>query len=86
MDILVFLGGANNFGKEKGDKHMAKDTGKGFRKGAVTGRTQVKNPKTKDFTKRNETEGSKKRGEFMEVKEDKKPFKGVAKEPDKRRK
>lgn len=65
---------------------MAKDTGKGSRKGAVTGRTQVKNPKTGDYTKRNETSGSKKKGEFMAVKKDGKPFKGVAKEPDKRRK
>lgn len=65
---------------------MAKNTGKGSRIGAVKGRTQVKNPVTKDYTKRNEKPGSKKRGEFMEVKEDRKPFKGVAKEPDKRRK
>ncbi len=65
---------------------MAKDTGKGSRKGAVTGRTQIKNPKTGDFTKRNETKGSSKAGKFMAVKKDGKPFKGVAKEPDKRRK
>ena len=36
---------------------MAKDTGKGSDKGAVSGRTQVKNPKTVDYTKRNETPG-----------------------------
>lgn len=65
---------------------MAKDTGKGFRKGAVTGRTQSKNPVTGDWTKRDETAGSKKKGEFMDVKSDGKKFKGVAKEPDKRRK
>lgn len=65
---------------------MAKDTGKGSRKGAVTARTQSNNPKTTDWTKRNETPGSKKKGEFMDVKQDRKPFKGVAKEPDKRRK
>ena len=65
---------------------MAKNTGKGSRKGAVKGRTQVKNPRTKDYTKRNESSGSSKRGKFMDVKEDRKPFKGVAKEPDKRRK
>ncbi|MEO5753495.1 MAG: hypothetical protein ABIR38_02185 [Chthoniobacterales bacterium] len=64
---------------------MAKETGEGYRKGAVTGRSQVKNPKTGDWTKRNESEGDKHRGEFMDVKEDGKPFKGVAKEPDKRR-
>ncbi len=65
---------------------MAKDTGKGSRKGAVKSRTQVKNPKTGDYVKRNEAPGSKKKGEFMDVKKDGKPFKGVAKEPDKRRK
>jgi hypothetical protein len=65
---------------------MAKNTGKGSRKGSVKGRTQVENPKNKDFVKRNETEGSPKKGEFMDVKEGGKPFKGVAKEPDKRRK
>jgi len=65
---------------------MAKDTGKGSRIGAVTGRTQVKNPMTGDYTKRNETPGDPHRGEFMDVKSDGKPFKGVAKEPDKRRK
>ncbi len=65
---------------------MAKDTGKGSRKGAVTGRTQVKNPKTGDYAKRNETKGSSKAGKFMDNKKGGKPFKGVAKEPDKRRK
>jgi hypothetical protein len=34
---------------------MAKDTGKGSRKGAVTARTRRKNTKTGDYTKRNET-------------------------------
>ena len=65
---------------------MAKDTGKGSRVGSVTGRTQVKNPKTGHYVKRNETPGDPKRGQFMDVKDDTKPFKGVAKEPDKRRK
>ncbi|CAN5350986.1 hypothetical protein BH20VER3_BH20VER3_20880 [soil metagenome] len=65
---------------------MAKDTGKGTRKGAVKARTQVKNPQTGDYTKRDETPGSRKKGEFMAVKKDGKPFKGVAKEPDRRRK
>ncbi len=64
--------------------NMAKDTGKGFRKGAVKGRTQVKNPVTADWTKRNETPGSKKKGEFMDVKSGGKKFKGVAQEPDRR--
>ena len=65
---------------------MAKDTGKDSRKGAVTGRTQVRNPKTGDYAKRNETKSSSKAGEFMDNKKGGQPFKGVAKEPDKRRK
>ncbi len=65
---------------------MATDTGKGSRKGSVKGRTQVKNPVTGDYVKRNETPGSPEKGQFMDVKSDGKPFKGVAKEPDKRRK
>lgn len=64
---------------------MGTNTGKGSRKGSVRGRTQTKNPKTSDFVKRNETEGSKRKGEFMDVKEDGKKFKGVAREPDNRR-
>ena len=64
---------------------MAINTGKGYRKGSVKNRTQVKNPATGDDVKRNETPGSKKKGQFMNVKSDGKPFKGVAKEPDKRR-
>lgn len=65
---------------------MGKNTGKGSRKGSVKNRTQVDNPKTDDWVKRNETPKSPHKGEFMDVKEDEKPFKGVAKEPDKRRK
>ena len=55
---------------------MATNTGKGFRVGAVKGRTQVKNGRTSDFVKRDEDKNSRKDG---------KPFKGVAKEPDQRR-
>jgi hypothetical protein len=65
---------------------MAKNTGKGSRKGSVKGRTQVKNTRTGDWVERNEEKGSEKKGQFTNVKEDRKPFKGVAKEPDKRRK
>lgn len=54
---------------------MAKNTGKDFRKGEVTDRSQVHNPVTDQWVKRN-TET----GEFMDVKEDGKPFKGVRKE------
>ena len=64
---------------------MAKNTGEGSRKGAVTGRTQVKNPATGTYVKRNEGEGEGK-GEFMDVKSDGSKFKGVAVEPDGRRK
>ena len=64
---------------------MATNTGKGSRTGAVTNRTQVKNPATGDYVKRNEDSKSSHDGEFMDVKKDGKPFKGVAKEPDKRR-
>ena len=45
------------------------------RKGAVRRRSQTKNPKTQSWTKRN-----KDTGKFMDVKSDKKPFKGVTKE------
>ena len=64
---------------------MAKNTGEGSRKGAVKNRTQVKNPKTGDFAKRNEDPNSSHKGEFMDNKENGTKFKGVAEEPDKRR-
>lgn len=64
---------------------MAKNTGEGSRKGAVKARTQTKNPRTGQWVERDEEKSSAKRGEFKNVKEDGKPFKGVAKEPDKRR-
>lgn len=65
---------------------MATNTGKGSRKGSVKNRTQVENPKTGDHVKRNQDPESPKEGEFMDNKKDGEPFKGVAKEPDKRRK
>ncbi len=55
---------------------MAKNTGAGHRKGAVTARTQFQRPDG-HWQKRDE-----RTGELMEVKDDGKPFKGVAKEPD----
>lgn len=58
---------------------MAKNTGQNFRKGSVTGKSQVLNPKTGLFTKRAET------GKFQSVKKTGGPFKGVAKERDGRR-
>lgn len=55
---------------------MAKNGPKGGgRIGAVRGRSQTKNPKTKTWTKRNTTTG-----QFMDGKSDGKPFKGVTKE------
>ena len=52
---------------------MAKNTGRGYRQGAVTGRTQVKTPA--GYAKRDSSTGR-----FMDVKSDSKPFKGVTKE------
>lgn len=54
---------------------MARNTKKGARKGAVTERTQVFNPSTGHYVKRDA-----KTGQFMDVKSDGKPFKGVVKE------
>lgn len=59
---------------------MARNTGRGSRIGSVKNRTQVQNPKTGRFIKR-DTET----GQFINQKSDVKPFKGVAKEPDGRR-
>ena len=58
---------------------MAKNTGKGHRKGSIKDRTQVQNPTTGQWVKRGSD------GKFMEVKEDGTPFKGVTKEVDGRR-
>jgi hypothetical protein len=54
---------------------MAKNTGDGYRKGEVRDRSQVFNPDTKKWVKRDAATG-----EFMDVKDDGKPFKGVRKE------
>ena len=54
---------------------MAKNTNKGSRKGAVSNRTQVLNPTTGHYVKRDS-----KTGRFIDVKSDGKPFKGVIKE------
>jgi hypothetical protein len=55
---------------------MGTNTGKGYRQGAVRGRTQFQRDDG-NWQKRNEHNG-----QFMEVKDDGEPFKGVAKEPD----
>jgi len=54
---------------------MAKNTSRGYRRGAVAGRTQVKNPKTGLWTKRS---GS--TGQFTAVKKSGGSFKGVKRE------
>lgn len=59
---------------------MATNTGQGSRKGAVDNRTQLDlDPKNGKFVKRDRNTGR-----FIDIKEDDKPFKGVAQEPDKR--
>lgn len=54
---------------------MAKNTGDDYRRGEVRDRSQTYNPRTKQWVKRNDDTG-----EFMDVKEDGEPFKGVRKE------
>ena len=53
---------------------MAKNTGDGHRIGAVKDRTQTLTPSGHPVKRDSET------GRFMDVKADKKPFKGVTKE------
>jgi hypothetical protein len=54
---------------------MATNSGKNARIGAVSSRSQVFNPATGNYVKRDS-----KTGQFMDVKADGKPFKGVRKE------
>ncbi len=75
-DIIVFFEFLLLLNKG-GDDRMAKNApiGDGRRIGAVTKRSQVFNPVTKQWVKRNaET------GQFMDVKQNGTPFKGVRKE------
>lgn len=58
------------------EAQVASNTGSGFRRGAVTGRTQFRH-ESGDWQKRDE-----RTGQFMERKSSDGPFKGVAKEPD----
>ncbi|WP_277437063.1 hypothetical protein [Streptomyces sp. SPB162] len=53
---------------------MATNSGKGFRRGSVSRRSQVHNPRTGAWTKRGEN------GRFMDGKADGAPFKGVRRE------
>lgn len=55
---------------------MAKNTGRGYRRGAVDDRSQTHNPKTDRYTKRDSETGR-----FLDQKSDDKPFKGVRREP-----
>ncbi|MGI4813667.1 MAG: hypothetical protein ACRYG5_11285 [Janthinobacterium lividum] len=59
---------------------MAKNTGDGHRIGSVDGRSQIKNPRTNQWVKRNDSNG-----QFMGQKADGDPYKGVAKEHDGRK-
>ena len=59
---------------------MAKNTGDGFRRGAVDNRTQFQNPQNGNWTKRDTITGR-----IMDQRQDGKPFKGVAHEKDGRR-
>jgi hypothetical protein len=63
-----------------GNYKMAKNTGQNYRKGAVSNRSQVYNPLTEKWVKR-DTET----GKFLGQKSDGTAFKGVAKEVDDRR-
>lgn len=54
---------------------MAKNTGHGFRRGAVTSRSQVRNPQTRAWVKRDVGTGR-----FLDGKADGTPFKGVRRE------
>ncbi len=54
---------------------MARNTGKGYRKGAVSDRSQVRNPKTGLWTKRDS-----KTGQFTSAKKSGGTFKGIKRE------
>lgn len=58
---------------------MAKNTGSRSRKGSVRDRSQAMNPRTSQYTKRDRNTGR-----YIGAKDT--PYKGVAMEPDKRRK
>ena len=60
---------------------MAKNTGRNYRRGAVDNRSQTRNPKNQTWVKRDTNTGR-----FQDVKSDGRPFKGVAREVDDRRK
>lgn len=59
---------------------MAKNTGKDYRVGSVDNRSQVRNPRTQQWVKRDDETGR-----FVGQKGDGTPYKGVAKERDGRK-
>ena len=59
---------------------MAKNTGDDHRIGSVRNRSQTYNPHTEQYVERDRSNG-----QFTRTKADGEPFKGVAKEPDRRR-
>jgi hypothetical protein len=61
--------------RSRGNKHGKEHRGDGYRKGEVRDRSQVFNPKTETWTKRDDTTG-----QFQDQKADGTPFKGVRKE------
>ena len=54
---------------------MATNSGHNFRHGEVRDRSQVRNPRTDQWVKRDDGTGR-----FVDVKQDKTPFKGVRRE------
>jgi hypothetical protein len=74
--LLVFQSDMIAHQKEIQEVPLGRNTGDGYRIGAVRERTQFKRDDGL-WQKRDELNG-----EFMEVKDDGTPFKGVAKEPD----
>lgn len=54
---------------------MAKNSGRGYRNGAVRSRSQCQNPQNNHWVKRNSSNG-----QFMDVKSNGQPFKGVTRE------
>ncbi|MEI6985802.1 MAG: hypothetical protein WCK65_06715 [Rhodospirillaceae bacterium] len=59
---------------------MAKNTGDDYRIGSVCNRSQTYNPRTEKYVERDRSTG-----QFTRIKVDGGPFKGVAKEQDRRR-
>ncbi len=73
MPSGLLVGRSPCVNREGGEEQVAKNTGKGYRKGAVKDRSQVETPV--GWVKRDaET------GRFLDVKSDGEPFKGVRRE------